>query len=128
MSHPPGTAQIACTRLISGVIAFLLLCNATLLAGTQKPKTAMTGLWYAGHQAPLFTVFTYFKDVQRNAEALCRDAGEGDDPLNQPLALETYPQLRLRVDLRSGSGHPRHGQLVVLSDFRPQSPRAPPLA
>ena len=128
MPHLSKPAQLACTRLIGGLIALLLLCNATVIGGAQKSKTAVAGLWHAGHQAPLFTVFSYPKDFQRSAEARGREAGEGDELPDHSLALEAYPQPRLRADLRRGASRSRNALLVVFPDFRPQAPRAPPLA
>jgi hypothetical protein len=124
---PNPTAQSSGIRLIGGALAFLLLCGTALLGGVQKPKIAQTGLWHGGAKAPLVAVIAYPKDCHRN-ELRWRFSGEGDDQQDHPFTLSAYPQRALDGARQCGAAQPQRAALIAFSHYRPQTPRAPPLA
>lgn len=119
--------QLSGIRLLGGALAFLLLCGTALLGGTQQAKTSSPGVWQAGTKTPLIDVIAYPKDCQRSGESRWRYTGEGDDPTDQPFALDAYPQASPHTAKQSAAAHPRRVALIAFSHYRPQAPRAPPL-
>lgn len=122
-----STPRLSGIRLLGGALAFLLLCGTALLGGTQQTKTASTGLWHAGTKAPLIDVVAYPKDCQRCGESRWRFSGEGDEPTDQPFALDAFPQPSLYDAKHSIAAPPKRAVLIAFSHYRPQAPRAPPL-
>ncbi len=125
MSRNASPTRFLHIRIV-GALAFLLVCGAALLGGTQKPKAASHGVWRSGTQAPLVHVKAYPKDFQRH-ESRRHFWGEGDDQPDQPLALEGYPHPRLSHGLRDQVARSRDEALPIESRYRLQPPRAPPL-
>lgn len=128
LSTPESTAQSASIRWIGGALAFLLLCGTALVGGAQKPKVAHAGYWHAGTKAPLVDVIAYPKDCQRSGESRWRYPGESDDQLDQPFALEAYPQPPFSIERQDGAAQPKRSAVIAFAHYRPQAPRAPPLA
>jgi hypothetical protein len=112
---------------IAGALALLLVCGAALLGGAQKSKASAPGFWRAGHQAPLVNVTAYPKDFQRS-ESRWRFLGDGDDQLDQPLAVEAYPYPKFNPGLCNQVVQLKDEALPLESRYRLQPPRAPPLA
>lgn len=122
------TAKSPGVRLFGGALAFLLLCGAALLGGAQQSKSATTGFWHSGSKAPLVDVTAYPKECQRSGETRWRFSGEGEDPSDQPFALDAFPRPLLHIVKQDQVAQSSHTGLIAFSHHRPQAARAPPVA
>ena len=118
----PRALHLPTARLLSGLLACVLLCGVTLWAGI--PKTPGTPIGAAG--APHFKANAYPKDCHRAGEQRWRCAGDGDDYDPPPAAVVSAALLGM-VTSRTLVPHRQNRLRTSLSQHRPQAARAPPV-